>query len=329
MKNILFAFFSLWKRESRVLRGEGFSGSFGGLIRKIPLSQSGHLPFSKGEKRIISSNSGYIGRVAETFFFLTILLLPTYLIRFTVFSIPLNVLDILEVISILLCFLMFGHSFLCHSDRRVREERRNLLFSRIQEKKLIIIGFLCVLLGALISAYSSDGLQAQELGIMKSWISLPFLFVFLGHLCRFSFRKALVWYAISAGIVSVISFFLPVATAFTYDDRLRGWYESPNQLAMVIAPALVLLWFFWREKENFGKSFLFGFFVVASALVFTQSLGALLSVCSAIIFGEWILFNFCHSDQRVREEWRNPSFCLSRKKLWGGGLLYLEYYFLQ
>jgi O-antigen ligase len=217
-------------------------------------------------------------------------------------------LDILEMISIAGSF-----AFLFVRGKEIKQ--------RVREKKWVIVGFFCILLGSLVSAYHPDGLQAQELGRVKSWIVLPFLFVFLGYLCQFSFRKALVWYAISAGIVSLLSFFLPIAMAFTYDNRLRGWYESPNQLAMYIAPALVLLWFLSRERKNIRNIFLLGVLTLAPALVFTQSLGALLSVCSAIILGEWILFNFCHSDQRVREEWRNPSFYLSRKRAMGSWVI--------
>lgn len=244
-------------------------------------------------------------KTAEIFFFLTILLLPTYLIRFTVFSVPLNVLDVLEIVSIVSIFIFL---FL--------KGEKQIILSHIRRKQWAIIGFFCILLGTLISAYSSDGFQAQELGILKSWIVLPFFFVFFGYLCGFSFRKAILWHIGSAGVASVIAFVLPIAIAFTYDDRLRGWYESPNQLAMFIAPALVLLWFLGREKERFRKIFLFGFFVIASALLWAQSLGAIVSVVMAIFFGEMVLFYSYYLGRRVRKERRNLfSFLLGRGDL--------------
>lgn len=216
-------------------------------------------------------------KIAETLFFLTILFLPAYLIRFTVFSVSLNILDILEVISIVSGLLVL------FTSGKWREAQK-----WIQEKKWFISGFLLILLGSFISAYVSNGFQLQELGILKSWVVLPFLFIFLGYLCGFSFQRAFLWYIGSAIIVSLVSLGLPDSISVTYDFRLRGWYESPNQLALYIAPGLVFAWFLFRERGKFRKIFLFGSFGVLGALLWTQSLGAIISVFMAIFLGEFV-----------------------------------------
>lgn len=231
-------------------------------------------------------------KVTEFFFYITIFLLPTYLLRLTFFSISINLLDILETLSIGLCVLLLF------------QERNIKNYSIFKEKKWIILGFSCIALGAILSASLSGSISTREAGILKSWIFLPFLFIFSASLCGFSFRKAFFWGIASALCTGLIAFIFP--DTFTYDGRLRGWYESPNQLAMIIAPMLIMTWFFYREKKKSISILLLIVFIFTGVLFWTHSLGALLATITSILVGEWLLW---------KQTWTLPSPKLESRNL--------------
>ncbi len=215
-------------------------------------------------------------KIAEIFFLSTLFFLPVYPIYLGgVFSL-LNALDILEGMTILLSFgLLFFPT------------EKEKMWQRIQEKRWVMGGFFCIVLGTVFASFLSHGIQFRELGIIKSWVVLPFLFVFLSYLCGFSLRKGIFFYMGSAFFVALLSFFLPESFSITYDHRLRGWYESPNQLAMYIVPAFIMAWFLYREGIKGTRRIVLPVIVILClAMVATGSSGSIISSLVGIFLGE-------------------------------------------
>lgn len=218
-------------------------------------------------------------KVAEIFFLSTLFFLPVYPIYpggvFSLF----NVLDMLEGVTIL---LSLGVLFF--------DEEKEQIWRRIKEKGWILYGFLFIALGTVLSSFVSHGMQFRELGIIKSWVIFPFLFIFLSYVCKFSFRKGFLFYMGSAFFVALLSYFLPESFSITYDHRLRGWYESPNQLAMYVAPAFITAWFLYRERMKANLSVVLPVSIVLClTMVATGSVGAIISSLVAILLGEMVM----------------------------------------
>ena len=220
-------------------------------------------------------------KIAQILFVLGVFCLPSYLIRGVLFGIPTNLLDILEGMSIVACFLVLA-------------QEKKQFFWVFRAYRGTLLAFSCIFLGSFLSAMFSGGISGHEWGILKSWIVLPFLFVFLGGMCGF-LRSGLFAYGASACVVALVALAVPLETGITYDGRLRGWYESPNQLAMYMAPAIVFLYFWVRllgkEKRKSGTLFVVGsLFFLGFALWETKSLGGIFSVFASIFLGELFLF---------------------------------------
>lgn len=213
----------------------------------------------------------------------TFLFLPLYSVKVFLFNISFPALDILEMVSIAVNGWLFFR------------ERRNLIRGLSQKQHLFLLGFVCIFFGSVFSAFLTEGFSARELGIVKSWIVLPFLFVILSYGNGF-LRLGIKAYAVSACAVSFFAVCFCFFGGLTYDGRLSGWYESPNQLAMYIAPATILLYGiirFSREGDSQRTTLrkklrkkqypvVFGmFFVCGITLLLTQSLGGIASVVLA------------------------------------------------
>ena len=220
-------------------------------------------------------------KLSNILFLVTLFLLPSYLVRFSLWGYPTNMLDILELVAVV------AFAFL------LMREEKSVLKQKVADLRWVLIGFFFMLFGTIFSAYTSGGFAPNELGIIKSWIVLPFLFIFLAHLANQPFRAGLKVYVFSASLTAGVGLFLPEAMHMTYDGRLRGWYESPNQLAMYLAPATTLAYFFFRSRSRYQYAFLTAFVFLVAMLVGTQSLGAIGAVLLSLVFGEiWSEFLF-------------------------------------
>jgi len=215
----------------------------------------------------------------------TVAFLPTYLIRFEIGWVRMNMLDILLCISILSFFLI--------GKRKSKTSKKE--DGKKNQKKVFWLGVFFLFFGLFLSAIAG-GLDAQALGIIKSWFVLPFLFAFVLHKYIWERdKRTLLFSAYGIGVLGSIlfswyrGFFLE---GFTYDGRLVGWYDSPNQFAMFIAPFFLFLWIQIRWRIS-SQSFIFPLWLlyillisIGTTLILTQSYGAFLSLGGAIILLE-------------------------------------------
>ena len=154
--------------------------------------------------------------------------LPLYLIRFNIFGIPTTILEIM-IYGLFVFWLVKGFS-LSKSIKTIKKNR--LLFW--------VIFF--IFLGVSLATLRSWDLRLSA-GIWKAWFFDPILFfaVFVSVIkSRNEIKK--VFYALMASglVASIISLVYLLQGELNIDGRLQGFFDSPNYLAMYLAPILVV-----------------------------------------------------------------------------------------
>lgn len=168
---------------------------------------------------------------------LTIISLPTYLVRFSIFSIPTNLFEVLAVATILAIFFY---------------KKRTSLLEFFKQNSAIAIAALLILLGLTIATIENNT-PTRSLGIIKSWFVVPMLFSFLlATLPQKDFAKTLVLRCLFASIllVAAISITYAFFGMFTYDKRLGAFFLSPNHLAMFMAPGIFVGIYLMRKARD-------------------------------------------------------------------------------
>jgi O-antigen ligase len=211
---------------------------------------------------------------------LILLLLPTYLIRFKIFSVPTTFLE-LYIYFVFLLFLL---------ERFVNKEK-----ILITSKKIILPALL--LLIALITSFTS----ADKITALGQWKAYFFdgilaLTIFYSYRDELAFKvKSLNCYLFSALFVSlwgILQHFniLGLIHHQTLDasiaaqllsGRIMGPFEGPNYLAMYIAPAIILLLvaYFHRDDFQYLKNYIFPLLIIfVVTIILTQSASAIIAI---------------------------------------------------
>lgn len=113
------------------------------------------------------------------------------------------------------------------------------IYHFFKNEKLLTIGFVFLTSSLIISTlFSIDPLKS--LGAIKSWFVLPIMFFLINCFtpCRVNKYKIV---GISGTITALISLSYFLCQNFTYDGRLKGFFEHPNYLAMFLAPSLFII----------------------------------------------------------------------------------------
>lgn len=166
------------------------------------------------------------------------------------------------------CLLMFRHSFL------------NQIKTLIQQEKWFWLAQGMMVGGSFLVLIFSGSLLTR-LGLLKSFIIFPILFTLLLSLfVRAQEHQRLVIYLWWLGIVAaaLASLWLYLDGTLTYDGRLASLYASPNYLAMLLAPGVLISWWLLDEDCSWGRTFvLVGAAVLIIALIFTRSYAVILA----------------------------------------------------
>ena len=238
-------------------------------------------------------------------------LLPTYLIRFSIFGIPTTVLETIIYFAFLIQIINFKSQI---SKCKIT----------IKSLKLFLISIVLLFISLIISVYISPD-KRVALGIAKAWFFDPILLgglVFLNVKSEKDFGKIVYGFATGAAFISLwgilqwfgFDFLLSHQKADTFNSfasylgsgRVFGPFESPNYLGMYLAPISSLTLAYWLnskfKSQNaksqlkmqnsyliFHNSYFLSFCLVAMllALLFTKSLGAWLGFGVAAIFLLW------------------------------------------
>lgn len=220
----------------------------------------------------------YFGGVFNTIdvmIVVAIVLLPFYSIRFVPFGVPVSIIEILVVIA-----------FACSVGKNM------LSPSQLRGGRGLIIGAALMCLGVLIATIAGDDLRAG-FGVLKGWFVMPILFGLVvwmrGAQQRATAKLYLGTYFVSAVSVSVIALFYYLIGELTYDGRLRGFYTSPNYLALYISPAIFFLYYLNDLRGRWRWITSGGVVIIASALYFTNSFSAWLAIGGAFVVTAFFL----------------------------------------
>jgi O-antigen ligase len=215
----------------------------------------------------------------ENLIYLAIIFLPTYLIKFVVFNISLNLLEVLMLATLAWSFFLIP---------------KNKLLDKKTTKYIIIFGV--ILLGLVISTVINGNYQ-QGVGIIKGWFLLPFLFglcinKFLPEEKKLNIFLCFYFSAFFVSCVSLVYFFFG---KITYDGRLQAFFNSPNYLAMYLAPAIIIGAILLKKRKSEVINLFLGFkltkrllsvslLIIVVCLFLTYSLSAWISL-AVVLWG--------------------------------------------
>jgi len=216
-----------------------------------------------------------------SFFFvlLVFMLLPFAHAKVLFFGFPLYFPEI--AILLALFFFLFAH----------RKKNRTAEPLPFFPDRWVIFGSIFFLGGALLSFFSNP-FSLTGLGMLKSWFFFPFVFGFLlwHHTRELRVRECIlfIWLCVLLG-VALRSLLFFAFGELTYDGRLAGDYPSPNFLALFMAPAPLLLFYFFLFSTGVNsiprllRTFLYGtgLALVLLVLFATHSYGAWLGIGGA------------------------------------------------
>lgn len=222
----------------------------------------------------------------ENLVYLTIILLPAYAAKLNIFGISSNVLEMLIFLIFILWFLANRKKFFEDVSRSVFSvKNRKLSFS------ILIIFF-----GLSLSTLANKN-YAAGLGIIKGWFIFPLLLVFLISQIFKRDKIVNVFGAlyVSSFLVSLVAIGYLFSGSLTYDGRLEAFFNSPNYLAMYLAPGLLILAQVKNLKFKVQNSSLWSrsFFIISGlailvAFYFTFSYAAWLAAISSLFITEVI-----------------------------------------
>jgi O-antigen ligase len=225
------------------------------------------------------------GNICQFLILAILFSLPFYFIKFKYSWMSLNLTEAL-IILLFLCWI-------------ISKEKK---FPILNNRNLIPIGL--ILVGVMSSILINKNYYIG-FGILKGWFFLPLVFavILFDRLKKDPGLLDNIFVSLFASgiLVSIIGIYYKLSGFLTYDGRLRIFYDSPNQLAMFLAPVFLIgvIKFGFKELPRFyqgkGKAELWksglkvvGIFLMASNLYLTKSYGAWLSVGVVIAVVFWL-----------------------------------------
>ena len=171
---------------------------------------------------------------------LVLFLAPLYLFKIIIAGLPLTVLELL----ILVIFIIW----------LIKKTKINLLFDPFKKIDFgeIWLPILLILAGILIATMFSSDVKTSA-GILKSWFIEPIIFgVILIDSIGTKKQVGKLMHAIlfSGTLVALISLGCLPTSQLTFDGRLRAFFLSPNQLAMYLAPSILICLGFLLQNKN-------------------------------------------------------------------------------
>lgn len=237
--------------------------------------------------------------------YLIFLFPAAYLIKFNFLNLEfINLLDFL-ILFFIIVFLI--------TIKKRSWEKDLVIF--LKNKQLFLFSVGIIFCGIIVSSLKNFNYEnyLPSLGLIKSFFILPIVFaLFLIFLIKkrvIDKYLCLFLYFIYASFLGILGLLFSLFDKLTYDQRLELFFNSPNFLAMSLAPGIIIGVFYLiynpKIKFSFSKNRLLLIFLLLIQLFsfgLTKSLGAYLSVFIAIIFLLLYQINFSP------KKWFYPSF---------------------
>jgi len=218
----------------------------------------------------------------ENFVGIILIFLLLYLIKFVFWEAPLNFLEIM-VSGALVWWLW---------EKRFNRPEGKIFFKN-NKPLFLLIGIILVGLG--LSTFFNGNLKAG-LGIIKSWFVFPLILALIStDIFHDEKDRALKFFyagAVGVAVLALAGFFLGQST---YDGRWRGIFNSPNYLAMYLAPAVIIGAVLFRENK---KKYALSLALVALAMYGTYSFAAWLALL-AVLAGLFFLNSKSEKNKKI------------------------------
>jgi len=214
--------------------------------------------------------------------FVSCLIFPfSYKIKFWVFGIPFNLLEVLIFLSFIGIgiFELFGEEF--------ETKEKESFFSKLFKVSLFIL--FC----SLVFSFYISPEKRRALGIIKSWFVMPLIF---GYLVRkFTYTKErlkdLIYsFGLGGILLSVVSLFGGLFIKdFWVEGRLKVFFESPNYISLFLVP--VFSFFFamlslsvktWNKNDKIFYSVV-SFLSLATVVLTKSRAGIIVSIASIVL----------------------------------------------
>jgi O-antigen ligase len=211
---------------------------------------------------------------------LIIFLFPAYLLRLKIYQIPTTFVELLIYFEFLLWLVLL---FLKKEERIKVVKRLEYL---IHENKMLVFGLFLLIVGAFTSSLLSlDNLLS--FGLFKAYFIDPIIFFILvvGIFSYKNINTILNTFLMSGVFVALSSLFYFFSGDITYDGRLQGIFNSPNFLAMSLAPIILIsVWnLFLRDAGGVIKTIsLAALFILLPVFFLTYSYGAFFGLFVAL-----------------------------------------------
>lgn len=200
---------------------------------------------------------------------ITIALLPTYLLRVSVFGLPTN-------------FFEIAVGILCIAGLLRSDIRRAWRLHLARLERPFVYAALLFLVAAIISTFISPQVRVS-LGILKGWVVIPLLFAFICSVK--SWEPDGLWRRLHPLILSGTAVAFGGLFQLGYVSRIHFLYDVPNSLALFLAPIFVLgVWQYFHLPSQKMTSLL-SLIIIGAAVVGTQSVMALVSVVVSLTLG--------------------------------------------
>ena len=240
-----------------------------------------------------------IKRIDWSLYFI-IVLLPSYLIRFSFLGIPLTLLECMILISFSVWFIKELPNLRNRLNKK--EKKKNYPFYR-EIIALILISFLALFV---------SGFSVSALGIWKAYFFEPVLFfILVVNLIQFDEvkRGVIISLAVSTLLVAIAAIYQKISGDFIPNEywahvdtrRVISWFQYPNAIGLYLAPIIpFLIASFYYLKKDFRNLYLKYLPLIAAflgliSIIFARSDGALV----AVIFSTLLLFILINKKTRA------------------------------
>jgi O-antigen ligase len=211
----------------------------------------------------------------ETLILSGFFLLPFARFKLTLFGLPLYALEIPVLIAAIL-----------YTVALIR--KRAALSLPLFTDRYILAGIILFVFGALLS-FAANPFSQTGLGLLKSWIFFPIAAAALWSAASHDTDKLFGAWFIAVASIALSSLVYLSLGILTFDGRLEAWYTSPNFLAIILAPGILigthLITSLLAEKRTRPTLLIavsLSLPTIAIALFFTRSYGAWIAVATAL-----------------------------------------------
>jgi O-antigen ligase len=203
----------------------------------------------------------------ENLIWLTLLGLPLYLIRFSFIGIPTNILDALET-AVIISWIFSRQLNVIRLGEFMKKNRPYLIS-------------LCLILIGLVTSLLLNPKYQSGAGLIKSLFLLPTLFLLVGAsvLDEQGIKKAfrcLLWSVFAVASLSLVYYLIGQRT---FDGRLQGIFNSPNYLAMYLAPGIIIALNYLKENK---RAYSAAILIMLYAFYLTYSYAAWIALALAL-----------------------------------------------